>query len=213
MNVRYVFAACDVPLNPHVYQPVYRGDGCVYHNTTALPRAFLVHDARWATATAAARLLARGTIDPRRTALLDPTTDTRRGGGAVEGRTNSTDAVRVASYGLNTVKIIARSATPAILVLGDTYAPGWRARVDGRPAPIIRADADFRAVVLAPGAHRVSFDYAPDAFRYGVAVSVVALALWATLLLVVVGRGLGKKPTRHLHRELRLSQSPNRSDL
>jgi len=202
-----------VPLNPHVYQPVYRGDGCVYRNTTALPRAFLVHDARWVTATAAARLLARGAIDPRRTALLDPATDTRRGGATVEGRTDGTDAVHVASYGLNTVTIIARSATPAILVLGDTYAPGWLARVDGRPAPIIRADADFRAIVLAPGAHRVSFAYAPDAFRYGAAVSVIALALWAILLLGVVDRGLGRKPTQHLDRGLRLSQSPNRSDL
>lgn len=48
-----------------------------------------------------------------------------------------------------------------LLVLTDTYAPGWRARIDDRPARIFPADIAFRMVVVPPGPHVVVFDYSP----------------------------------------------------
>ena len=48
-----------------------------------------------------------------------------------------------------------------LLVLHDTYYPGWIAEVDGKSAPILRADILFRAVELPPGTHRVTFRFAP----------------------------------------------------
>ena len=65
----------------------------------------------------------------------------------------------------------------------DAYARGWQAAIDGRPAPLARADAAFRAVPVGPGAHTVRFTYRPQTFSVGVAVSALACAVWLVLLL------------------------------
>jgi uncharacterized membrane protein YfhO len=48
---------------------------------------------------------------------------------------------------------------------------------------MLRADGYLRAVPLAAGSHRVVFRYRPDAFFLGAAVSVLALAILAAMLL------------------------------
>src|SRR5262245_31796805 len=44
------------------------------------------------------------------------------------------------------IKIDVRARRPGFVVLADAYAPGWRATLDARPVPILRADGLFRAV-------------------------------------------------------------------
>jgi uncharacterized membrane protein YfhO len=60
-------------------------------------------------------------------------------------------------------------------VLTDSWYPGWIARVDGIETPIERADYIFRAVRLAPGEHRVEFEYRPASLQIGALISGVAL--------------------------------------
>ena len=47
------------------------------------------------------------------------------------------------------------------LVVSDTLAPGWTARVDDAPAALLRADLAFRAVPVPAGSHRVEMRYSP----------------------------------------------------
>ena len=81
------------------------------------------------------------------------------------------------------VVVEATVASPALLVLTDTFYPGWTATVDGVAAAILRADHAFRAVALAPGTHKVEFAYRPGSVRLGFAISgfaaVCCLALGA----------------------------------
>ncbi|MAG36022.1 MAG: hypothetical protein CL878_07250 [Dehalococcoidia bacterium] len=85
------------------------------------------------------------------------------------------------------------SATrPGILVLTDTYYPGWRATVDGRPANLLRANYLFRGVYVPAGAHQVEFAYHPAPFQRGLLVS--GLALVAALAILVWPRALRARP-------------------
>ncbi len=48
---------------------------------------------------------------------------------------------------------------PAVLVVARCWLPGWRARIDGRPAPVVRANLAALGVVVPPGRHRVRLVY------------------------------------------------------
>ena len=73
---------------------------------------------------------------------------------------------------------------PGLLVLRDTFYPGWSAFVDGRPAALLRADVNFRAVPIDAGSHSVEFRYHSRAFERGLLISAVAVCL--TLALAAV---------------------------
>jgi hypothetical protein len=74
------------------------------------------------------------------------------------------------------------AAAPALLVLTDTFYPGWQATVDGAPVPVLRADYLFRGVSLPPGTHRVVFTFDPPLLWIGGLVSLVAALVVALLL-------------------------------
>jgi len=113
-----------------------------------------------------------------------------REGARLAGPGAKGDSAQVTSYGLNRVDVAAYSAAPGVLVLGDAYAPGWRANVDGRPVTIARADAVFRVVALPAGSHQVRFTYEPVTFTFGARISLGALGLWGALILLAMGRSM-----------------------
>jgi len=71
---------------------------------------------------------------------------------------------------------------PGTLVLSDPMYPGWRAKVDGKEAPISLTRGLLRSVELPPGAHEVVFTFIPLSLYAGLGVSllaaVFAVALW-----------------------------------
>ena len=80
------------------------------------------------------------------------------------------------------VVVQTESATPAYLLLADTFDPGWSATLDGQSVPIRPAYVAFRAVALPAGKHTVVFTYEPAGFVLGLSVSTAG-ALLAVLLL------------------------------
>lgn len=70
-----------------------------------------------------------------------------------------------------------------LLVVREGWGRGWRAEVDGRPAPVLPADALFRAVPVAAGRHEVTLRYEAPLRAEGAAVGLVA---WAALLAALL---------------------------
>jgi hypothetical protein len=75
----------------------------------------------------------------------------------------------------------------SLVVVSDAYFPGWRAEVDGKPAPVLQADAALLGVAVGPGDHRIELTYGvPGAAMAGRAVTGATLA--ALLLAVPLSR-------------------------
>ncbi len=72
---------------------------------------------------------------------------------------------------------------PALLVMADAYYPGWKAYLDGKPSPIMRANFAFRAVAVPAGEHEIVFRYEPSYWRPGVALMLLGCVLLLFLLL------------------------------
>lgn len=73
---------------------------------------------------------------------------------------------------------------PRVLTFLDSWYPGWYAFVNGEQAPILRANEQFKAVVLPPGTHRVYFVFHHNLTWRAFFISIVALGVVAALLLV-----------------------------
>jgi hypothetical protein len=67
----------------------------------------------------------------------------------------------------NRLVVQATAEENSLLVLSDTYYPGWKAFMDGKRTKIYRADYTFRAIPLSAGTHRVEFVYDPLSFKLG----------------------------------------------
>src|SRR5439155_1048188 len=126
------------------------------------------------------RLLTDPTFDPVSIAILeaDP-------GLPLDPLDSSTDGddLRLVSETPEHIMLDARLASAGLLVIGDNYFPGWRAAVDRRPAPLLRADYTLRAVPIESGARSVDLVYGALAFRLGVGLSAAGLVLAALSLV------------------------------
>jgi hypothetical protein len=160
----------------------------IYENTAALPRAWLVRRVLplpEADALAAVRggPLPDGTaFEPRRVALVEEGPEVDHGPLDPEAR------VELVPAPPNGLGAVTRSRTPAFLVLAEAAYPGWRATVDGKATPLVRADHVLRGLPLAAGEHRVELEYRPRSFSLGLAVSAAAL-----VALAVAGRGAPRR--------------------
>jgi hypothetical protein len=146
----------------------------IYENPRPLPRAYVSHAARQASgADEALALLSGRGLDVRREVVLEGTRADSLASRSGAGRPIT--PARIASYEPTRVVVEADSPEPGILVLTDTFYPGWRASVDGESREILRANYLFRGVALDSGRHTVTFSYEPKSFRLGGAVSAIAL--------------------------------------
>jgi len=168
------------------YQEVYRDDQIrILRNAAAMPRAFMVGSG-WLAPPGRDALawMLDGTIDLSETVVLErpipPGVAIPSGGASAAA---SPGVASIQSYSPERVTIRTESQADALLVLGDAYFPGWVARVDGEPTPILRANYLFRAVVLPSGPHLVTFAYEP----LSVAVGMIITLATACVVIAVVG--------------------------
>jgi hypothetical protein len=95
---------------------------------------------------------------------------------------------RIVTYNPNDITIEVDGATPGYMVLTDPWYPGWTVAVDGRSAPIYRADYLFRAVPVPAGSHEVRFSFEPASLRRGKMITAAALAVVLGLSVTSVVR-------------------------
>jgi hypothetical protein len=181
--------AIATPLHAPGLHVAYKGkDGVVYSNSNALPRVFVVDRQRTVAGDKAelAAVTAPG-FNGRGVAVTDhPLPGIQQSGGTATPPAGA--SARLASYGAEKVVIDATATDPSLVVLTDSFYPGWKATVDGKPASIERVDYVLRGVSIGPGHHTIVMRYQPASWRIGWIVSLVALlGLLGALASVWIG--------------------------
>ncbi len=150
----------------------------VFRHADVLPRAFAVHQAiqmpeRY--------LVAANMRDiEKRTILLEKP--------PVLTACDSADNIVVQRYTPGQVKLAASMTCKGMVILADTWFPGWEATVDGKPVHIYEAYAMVRGVVVDAGVHSVEFSYRPRSVLFGAILTLLAAlaaalaAAWPKLL-------------------------------
>ncbi|HET7375070.1 MAG TPA: oligosaccharide flippase family protein, partial [Anaerolineae bacterium] len=186
LNVKYVITDPATPIESPKYKLVYAAEVKVYENLGVMPRAFTLPIG--CEVVAADQIDALKQHDPR-TAIIISSADISR----LPTNTDSTCAIQSASvtdYRSNDVTLQATAAQPSWLILADTYFTGWQA-FEVKPdqseteIPIVKADGNFRAVMIGAGNHTIHFKYSPWSFKLGLFISfmgwmlvVFTLGIW-----------------------------------
>ncbi|MDX2167739.1 MAG: YfhO family protein [Deltaproteobacteria bacterium] len=153
----------------------------VLENRDVLPRAWLVPTTTALPADDVTRTVRDGRFpdgrrfDPRLTALVEDRPAEHF------GELDPDAFARITTYQPNAVELVTGARQAAMLVLSETFYPGWRATLDGAAVPIVRVNGVLRGVALPAGEHRVRFDYRPRALAIGAAVSGTTLLALAGL--------------------------------
>ena len=187
LNVRYVVVPdvtpapdSDLAMLNERYREVFRnGEVRVLEVTDALPRAWVVHEARQEQDESILPLLAGGMIDPRQTALTTdpaPALETLSSG--------ARDEVGITQYEPDQITLSTSLGASGLLVLSEVYDPGWDVLIDGRRADLLKVDGHLRGVVVPAGAHEVVFRYSPTVLQAGTAITGGTLGIF---LLGTVG--------------------------
>lgn len=144
-----------------------------YENTRAFARAFAVSCARPAGSDPLAALLA--VDDLRSTAIVEPDTAAP----SLACTPGTPGAVIVASPAPGRDRIDADLDQDALIVLTESWYPGWKVWVDDEPTEIVRADDLFIGIPVRAGHHVIDAAYVP--------VPVYAAMVLSSLLLGIAG--------------------------
>jgi hypothetical protein len=174
------------PAWPVVFTGIFREKAFVIQqNPTALPRAYVVPGAKVVEDDDSATVLSQfRSSDPRTSVLMD---HDPLAGVSWERRQTFTQAHWISQDPDRPVLEVATEA-PGLLVVADTWMPGWSARVDGQPASILRGNHAQRVISLKqPGRHSVSLRYRPPGLAAGCVISACAVVVWVTLCALISG--------------------------
>lgn len=90
------------------------------------------------------------------------------------------EAFKVLSFDVNSIKIQTHFSDEKLLVYTDSYHKDWKALINGKPAVIYRANTAFKGIYLPPGANEIDLQYRPVEVLF---ISVL-LAIVLVLLLI-----------------------------
>jgi hypothetical protein len=176
-SIRYYVARAPHP--PWTKEIAKLSSGARIYETPGgvLPRAWTVHS-----------VSPVHSIEEARRWIEDPSQDFRTtavvmGRAPLVDRCPEPDAVTASTRGLDHVEASVHMGCRGLVVFGEAFYPGWRALIDGNPAPILQVNGNLRGVVVGAGTHRIEMAYRPWTVYTGLALTLAGLAA-----AVAVGR-------------------------
>lgn len=166
----------------------------VMPNPGACGNAWFVNEVHWANtaddemnALKAAELgdtaIVPDAFDPLKTAVLRSSYKNELGN--YNFGKDSASSVKLTQYGLNELSFQSQNSRDGLAVFSDIYySKGWKAYVDEKETPILRANYVLRAIKVPAGNHKIEFRFRPDSFYNGKKV-----ALASSILLIVLCLG------------------------
>ncbi len=173
LNTRYVIVD---PGQPPIMNPY------AYGNAWFVQGIMIVDNAD-------AEIKALDTINPLKTAVIDRRfeTDVKEFIPVVD----STATIQLDSYRPNKLIYSSRTSSDQLAVFSEIYyQPGWKAYIDGKPAPHFRADWTLRAMIVPAGEHEIMFEFYPDAYVKAAYVESYSSFFILLLLIAAIGYSL-----------------------
>jgi hypothetical protein len=89
----------------------------------------------------------------------------------------TTPSIQWTARDMNSFEMDVNASGSSVLVVSQTYYPGWKAYVDDETVPIIRANYAFPSILVSSGPHHVRFSFEPWTFKLGLALTALTLVI------------------------------------
>ena len=148
----------------------------VYENTDKMPRAFFISKIVTAENDGDASEMITE-VDLQNEVIIT------RDFGEYPEIANGKSEVEITNYENSKVEIAVENEKPGVLVLTDSYYPGWEVYVDGVRTEVLKADVGLRGVYLDGGTHNVKFNYFPKQLYRGALISAVSVVVITVIFI------------------------------
>ena len=165
-----------------------QGQTIPLRNPHALGNAWFVSQVQYV-GNANEEIEALGTLKPAETAVVD-----RQFGEALQGmeqaHKDSLSVIRLTAYEPNRVVYETDNAGDGVAVFSEIYYPdGWQVSIDGKEAPLARANYVLRALYVPAGQHTIEMRFDPQSLHVTEGIAYAGLSLLAIGALTAVGLG------------------------
>jgi len=166
-----------------VFEPV------AYENSRYLPRLVFVDQIKgFQTESDLLDWMLGNAYDPRKLALVlePPAAGSKPEIGDLQNRPQAPDLptlrepsarIQILQETVNALSVRVEAATSGLLLLNDTFFPGWKVTVDDVPNELLAVNYLFKGVLLAPGRYEVKFFYQPFSYRLGTFITLSTLMI------------------------------------
>lgn len=167
----------------------------VWQRDPRLPEAYVASRVEVATIAEITRRLLNEAADFRNTVVLEPSDVTSLLVPADSALANTAAVVEGSIGEHGSGRFVVESDAPGLLVVSTGWLDGWSATVNGRHAPVVRANGLTLAVPIGTGSSEVELTFTPPGLHLGLAVSVLALVLLLTSsrLIGAIGMLAGRR--------------------
>lgn len=163
----------------YVIVPTQDGQTTVMENPNAYGNAWFTDEVKWVN-NPDEEMAALNDFKPLQTAVIDKRFESDLANVNVTPK-DTLSSIVLTEYEPNKLVFNSHSSKDELAVFSDIYYPGWKALIDGKEAPIVRADYVLRAVPIPAGEHTIVFTFDPQS------VHTTEIIAYTAIILLLLG--------------------------
>lgn len=158
LNVRYILSLSEIQ-RPFLKLVFREGQTYTYEYLLGYPRFYLVEESIVETDDRKTlAMLFNKQYDWRKTAVVNEPLS------LINIPLSTNESVNLTAYEDSSIRLLTQTNLPRLLVIINSFDPGWRAQIDGRVTKVYRTNFAFQGVIIPAGRHAISLDYKLDFF-------------------------------------------------
>ena len=148
-----------------------------FKNPSANSNAWTVSQIQWAPS-ADSEIVWTGKINTKTTAVInEPKFKSQLNGW--DKISGSPASIQLKNYSPNYLKYEFESAQQQLVVFSEIWYPaGWKATIDGNPAPHVCANYVLRAMMVPAGKHTIEFKFEPESYLTGEKIALAGVGIY-----------------------------------
>lgn len=155
----------------------------IYENTKYLQRIRFVNNYQAVeNQNEALKVINSKSFDPATTAVIEESSIKK----TIEISTNEISLIKDTDEELI---VDVKNSKEGILIVADSFYPGWQAFIDDKQTKIYPANINQRAVFVNAGQHQIRFSFVSQPFEIGKKISLIFFIIWAGLFIFTMKPG------------------------